>query len=288
MDEKLLFREFGKEIHRAYERASATLPHYGERALERENALATLLNHRIPTRFQAARGFILFGNEVYDKQIDCLVYDSFTYGNRSNLSGNVMALSKSVAAIFFETLTLSRKKFEEDIDSIERLKKRFESDTSYDPYSNTFLTQPLAFIVAYKTGLSWDVLQAYQDEFMRLYNDGERWRHVVDGIFLVDPGEFLYPVAQYKNEKRLHSVVLSNVTLASLPDETIIGLSNTNDPENAGDRFFETLRSYLMCFKNPTIPNDKRTVPLQINLPISGEEIRFMRCFKWPGKIKQM
>lgn len=288
MDEKLLFREFGKEIHRAYERASATLPHYGERALERENALATLLNNRIPTRFQASRGFILFGNEVYEKQIDCLVYDSFTYGNRSNLSGNVIALSKSVAAIFFETLTLSPKKFKEDIDSIERLKKRFESDTSYDPYSKTFLTQPLAFIVAYKTGQSWNVLQAYQDEFKRLDNDGGRWRHIVDGIFLVDPGEFLHPVAQYKNEKRLHSVVLSNVTLAGLPDETIIGLSNTNDPENAGDRFFETLRSYLMCFKNPTIPNDKLTVPLQINLPINGEEISFMRCFKWPGKIKQM
>lgn len=284
MDTNLLFREFGKELSRAYDRASTTLPHYGERALERESALATLLNQRIPTRFRAARGFVLFNDGLCDKQIDCLVYDAFNYGTRSNLSGNsVVALSKSVAVLFLETLTLTREKFKEDVTSVERLKQRFETDTSYDPYSNTFLTQPLSFLVAHRAlenGKSWDVLQAYQDEFQRLDKDGGRWRHLIDGILLIEPGDFIRPVAKFVNGS-FSQICLNNVSLSGLPDQTILGLLPIGSPEDAGDIFFETIRTYLMHFKNPTILNAQQAIPLQINPPISGKGIDFKRCRIW-------
>lgn len=139
MDPEKLLREVGRELRRAHERA-ATIPHHGERALERESVLIHLLNQRLPTRFRATRGFVLFESGIADQQIDCLIYDALNFGTRSNMAENTVALCKSVAVLFFETANLTRRKFSQDVKDIEQLKLRFESDQSHDPFTATIHT----------------------------------------------------------------------------------------------------------------------------------------------------
>lgn len=128
-------------------------------------------------------------------------------------------------------------------------------------------------------------MQAYKDEFKRLDEDGGRWRHLIDGILLIEPGDFIRPVAKFGSGS-FSQICLNNVSLSGLPDETILGLLPIRSPEDAGDIFFETIRTYLMHFKNPTILNAQQTISLQINPPTSGKGIDFKRCLIWKIPIQ--
>lgn len=119
------------------------------------------------------------------------------------------------------------------------------------------------------------MFQAYQDAFRRLDEDGDRWRHLVDGILVLDPGEFLHPAVQ-SADGLSSRVILNNVIPAALPPGTIVGLMSEAHPDDAGDACFETIRSYLMRFKNPSARNESLTVRLALNDPLGT--VTFKRC----------
>lgn len=286
MSIRRIYREFGRELIRAHERAaSLPTPNYGERALERENSLCRLLNARIPGRYHASRGFVLLEDDVHDQQIDGIVYDRFHFGARSNLEGNVVALAKSVAVVIFETINLNRDKFRGDLERVLDIKLRLRGDRSFDPVDpagGALIGLPAAYVIAYEATdhrKQWDVASEYA-KWLRA--SPEHWNNRLDGILILRSGEICCPGTRLTRDRKSDLPLLLMPGCLAIqplgtPPNTELGLLSGRMGADAPDFLFEMIRFFLSCFKTSPVGDNEKAL-LRIPANDAWRSGTFMSC----------
>jgi len=198
-----MWKQASLNLLRRFDEVSASIPHYGEQAVERESFLVDELNRRIPTRFRARRGFV----SSVSTQIDTLIYDSANFGTSRQLSNTIVAPESVVTAIM-ETRTLSAGKLREDLEKLARIKTAVLK--AKKPLRISGSTWPLGIIVAFELADSVESIhKAYHEHTCAALSGNADSSDRIDFVMILRDG-WLLSLAMVRPGEEAPIILLSH------------------------------------------------------------------------------